>query len=264
VTSLIKAAMEIGLPVFPCRNRPGTPGDKVPLTPREFKDASGNPETIQTLFAQHRGCLIGVPTGEASGIGVLDVDPRNGGLEWLAANKNRLPATRIHQTRSGGAHLLFRHHTGLRNSAGKIAPGIDTRGDGGYVIWWPAHGLSFEDFPRSGVPEWPQWLLEAMATEPAPRRADITPIGDWQKRPAHENVRDLNAFFGLLRFVADSPLGERNSRLYWAACRMDEFFAKGLVSSCLGFDALEKAAAACGLSRREISSTIASALRRAG
>jgi Bifunctional DNA primase/polymerase, N-terminal len=145
-------ALALGLPGFPCRDTPKNKAtDKTPLTKNGFHDASADPHKIREMFS--RRCLIGVATGTLSGFDVLDVDPRNGGREWYEANKHKLPATRIHRTRSGGIHLLFKHLAGLRNSAGKVAPGIDVRGDGGYVIWWPAHGLEFKDFPPSGTPE---------------------------------------------------------------------------------------------------------------
>src|SRR5262249_7754714 len=70
--------------------------------------------------------LVGVPTGSANGFDVLDVD--RGGLGWLAAQA--LPKTRIHETRSGGRHLFFKHVDGVRCSAGRIAPDVDVRGDG--------------------------------------------------------------------------------------------------------------------------------------
>jgi hypothetical protein len=112
----------------------------------------------------------------------------------------------------------------MKCSAGKLAPGIDVRAEGGYFIWWPAEGLLYRDYPPSGLPQWPQWLLQAGMPAPTPRQCrDISPIGDWRKRPARENIRDLRAFEGLLKFVANAPKGERNSRLYWAACRVDEF-----------------------------------------
>ena len=96
--------------------------------------------------------LIGVPTGSISGFDCLDVDVA--GLGWL--NTVELPLTRMHETRSGGRHLLFKHVDGARNSAGRIASGVDVRGDGGFIVWWPREGLRVWD---GGIAEWPHWLL---------------------------------------------------------------------------------------------------------
>jgi Bifunctional DNA primase/polymerase, N-terminal/Primase C terminal 2 (PriCT-2) len=132
------------LPIFPCNTA------KEPLVERGFKSAR--------LNVKHSGWpLIGFPTGGASGIDVLDVDPN--GVGWFDANFDGLPQTRAHQTQRG-LHLLFRHADGLRCSTSKIAAGIDIRADGGYAIWWPREGLPIEDHP---ICEWPEWLLkEAM------------------------------------------------------------------------------------------------------
>jgi hypothetical protein len=89
-------AGELGLPVFPCR------ADKRPACVHGFRDATRDPAAIRELWRRHPGPLIGVPTGAASGIDVLDVDPRHGGHMWLDWNANRLPPTRTHRTRSGG------------------------------------------------------------------------------------------------------------------------------------------------------------------
>jgi hypothetical protein len=63
-------------------------------------------------------------------------------LVWWFSHRDRLPLTRVHRTRSGGLHLIFRHVPDVRCSAGRIAPGIDVRGDGGYIIWWPGTARS--------------------------------------------------------------------------------------------------------------------------
>jgi hypothetical protein len=102
--------------------------------------------------------LVGVPTGEVNGFDVLDVDVA--GLSWRDQNRDRFPLTQIHTTRSGGWHFLFRHRAGLRNSASKIAPGVDVRADGGFVIWWAREGLPFT---AHELAEWPEWLLEAIS-----------------------------------------------------------------------------------------------------
>src|SRR5262245_40652090 len=114
-----------GLLKFPCsfQKRPLTQWNK---TARRDADITG-------------WQLVGVPTGSVSGFDCLDVDIS--GLSWLNANCDRLPPTRVHETRSGGRHFLWRHVDGVRNSAGKIAPGVDVRGEGGMVVWWPQAGF---------------------------------------------------------------------------------------------------------------------------
>jgi hypothetical protein len=86
------------------------------------------------MWARNPGTLVSVPTGKISGISVLDVDLGKGGDAWWEKNRGRLPKTRMHETRSGGLHVLFAHRDGIRNTAGRIAKGIDTRGEGGYCV----------------------------------------------------------------------------------------------------------------------------------
>jgi hypothetical protein len=117
------------LPRFPCGP------DKRPLVAGGFKAATTDPAQIAVWRAQFPNCLWGVPTGAVSGFDVLDIDPE--GLGWFEANRHRFPATRVHRTPRGGLHLFFKHAPGLRCSRGRIAPGVDVRADGGYVIWWP-------------------------------------------------------------------------------------------------------------------------------
>ena len=148
-----------GIPVFPCL------ANKRPACHAGFKDASRDPATIRTLFATPTAELIGVPTGAASGLDVLDLDPRHGSDSWWEEHSECIPPTRAHQTRSGGTHLLFKHRPGVRCSAGAIAPGVDVRADGGYVVWHPASGLPILS-DRDPAP-WPAWLLAGLDTRPA-------------------------------------------------------------------------------------------------
>jgi hypothetical protein len=121
-------------PVFPC-----DPATKVPFTPRGFKDATTDPETIERWWDRHPDAAIGMPTGAASGFSVLDVDTKgdvNGyeGLARLEAQHGPLD-TLTASTPSGGEHRFVRDPKGeVRNTVSKLAPGVDSRGDGGYVI----------------------------------------------------------------------------------------------------------------------------------
>jgi hypothetical protein len=109
-----------------------------------------------------------MPTGSVSGISVLDIDAD--GLTWFDAQ--HLPLTRMHQTRSGGLHLLFRHAEGLRNSSGVIANGVDVRANGGMVIWWPRQGYEICDAPLA---EWPQQFMPTIINAATRGRASLPP-----------------------------------------------------------------------------------------
>jgi putative DNA primase/helicase len=131
-----------GLPVFPCGK------DKKPLTGHGFKDATTDHAVIQQWWCQYTNALIGMPTGVASGLFVLDVDMPYGpaSLKELERKYGPLPATVMQKTPSGGRHLFFKHPgkgSKIKNSAGKLGPGLDIRGDGGYVILAPSPGYEW-------------------------------------------------------------------------------------------------------------------------
>jgi Bifunctional DNA primase/polymerase, N-terminal/Primase C terminal 2 (PriCT-2) len=137
-----------GLPKFRCK------GDKTPLV--HWKNEA------RIDIDDSEWALVGVPTGSVTGFDVLDVDVE--GLPWFDAQ--HLPLTRMHQTRSGGIHLFFKHVDGLRGSVSRIAAGVDVRAEGNMVIWWARQGLPVCEAP---IAEWPEWLLQ-LAMKPASRR----------------------------------------------------------------------------------------------
>jgi Bifunctional DNA primase/polymerase, N-terminal len=241
----LDAALELsarGLYCFPCAD------SKRPTCPNGFKDAAADPEQLRTLWAAHPGTLIGVPTGDVSGITVLDIDPKHlEALAWWAENRERLPTTRVHRTRSSGLHLLFQHVPGIKCSAGKLARGIDIRNDGGYVVWWPGSGYPvLHDGPIAGMP---LWLSRRLL--PPPHRPKV-PIS------IHNDQRALR---GLIRVVATARQGERNQITYWAACRAGEMVVAGKLSESDAVALLVEAASRTGLCRDEALRTVRSGLR---
>lgn len=180
-----------GRPVFPCGP------DKRPLVPHGFKAATTDPAAVRAWWGQWPDALIAVPTGEHTGIVVLDPDVRPGidGNDTLYALEERhgkLPPTVEALTPSGGRHIYFRHPgQPVPCSAGKLGPGLDVRGDGGYVVVPPsrngAGGWEWEASNPSEPAELPvAWisLLVAPRHEEGPRRPEDTPIGEGQ-RNAH-------------------------------------------------------------------------------
>ena len=137
---------------------------------------------------------VGVITGTVSRLLVLDVDPRNGGAETMAALEERggaLPAAPETRTGGGGRHLWFA--LGAPLASGPLGPGVDVKADGGIVIAPPsrhASGGVYEWRPGRGLDDValvspPAWLVALAAARTGPalrgeragaaRRAGVPP-----------------------------------------------------------------------------------------
>ena len=239
--SLIQSAQwlaeEMGLPVFPCDEQ------KRPMTQHGFRDATKDPETIRRSF--RNAAMIGIPTGEASGFFVLDLDCKNGaqGLEWLAAHEHRLPQTRRHQTRSGGVHLLFAMPAGraVRNSASKVGPGVDVRGTGGYIIAPPSDGYDVVD--HAVIAEAPAWLLD-LIDPPAPQAQPIAPRPPSPPRQSGDGTRyGLQALDNECQAILSAPDGGKHDTLNRAAFSIGGLVAAGELAEGPALHALASALA---------------------
>lgn len=199
-----------GWPVFPCG------ANKRPAISKAdggagFHDAVTEPDSVLALFARAPHAeLIGVPTGNASGVDALDFDFRNGARAWHDENLHRLPETRIHETQSGGRHMLFRHVHGVRNLASKFAAGMDVRGQGGYIIAPPSPGYRL--IHDADIAEWPDWLLE-LILKPEPS----------EPRPTYHAPTEFSSFRierltdSILAKVRQAPDGQKHYQLRNAA-----------------------------------------------
>jgi hypothetical protein len=158
---------------------PLKPRGKTPLTPHGLKDATRQEETIQGWWAMWPDANVGVVAGEDSGLYILDIDTHHGGekaLEQLEATHGALPQTFRVRTGSGGEHIYFRHPGGERlpNTAGTLGQGVDTRGDGGYVVAAGSvhdNGNHYEVTTDLEPAPLPQWLAEGIR-----KRASPTPL----------------------------------------------------------------------------------------
>jgi putative DNA primase/helicase len=174
-STLAEAAVhyaEQGIPVFPCRSNA-----KTPLTPRGFKDATTNVQQVVAWWRHWPRANIAMATGSASGRFVIDVDNEpdkgiDGLATWSALERQHgeITTPRV-LTPRGGMHLYFRHVEGLGSTSGKLGPGVDTRGNGGYVLLPPSVvngkcyvedvGATFDDTPLT---EPPAWLVARLLT----------------------------------------------------------------------------------------------------
>jgi hypothetical protein len=206
-----------GWPLFPC-NHDGL-RRKSPLTPNGFHDASTDPAAIGAWWRRWPKVLIGVSTGRASRLAVLDVDvkfPDRYGFDTLdVLGFALLPQTPIAHTRSGGLHLYFSIPEGvdLRNTAGErssgIGPGLDWRGSGGYVI---------APSPGSGYGWDPHWNLETAALAPVPqgllpRQPEWTTTGRPVKPTTGLSPYAEAALDKACRRIITAPAGEQETTL---------------------------------------------------
>ncbi len=209
---LLNAAIryaEMGYPVFPC-----VPGGKVPLTKRGFKDASTDTEQIESWWREHPNANIGVAT---AGLLVVDIDGEEN--SWLADDPEKmadLVRGPLSLTPGGGRHHLFRQPEGKvwSNTSGRLAPRVDTRANGGYIVAPPSviGGKAYSwaetlelDAPPGQLPEPPAWLAELLDNGPS-RSAEalpVTPIG----APCSPQGESLAAGGNMI------PSGQRNATL---------------------------------------------------
>lgn len=161
------AMAERGFRVFPL-----APCGKIPLTSHGCKDATNDLQQITTWWEGRPDANIGVATGAASGIIVLDIDGDEGeaSLRKLEAEQGALPPTVEVITGGGGRHLYFQYpDLPIRNSAGKLGEGLDIRGDGGYVVAPPSIHQSGRAYIKSvdsqdKMARVPEWLLERIVS----------------------------------------------------------------------------------------------------
>jgi hypothetical protein len=162
-------------PVFPlhsARNGQCSCGDvdcgragKHPRTAHGLKDATTDAETIRAWWSHWPDANIGVATGAASGIIVLDVDGVAGGdslLTLFEPHGFQLDDTLASESGGGGRHVFFQHPGAqVANSVGRLGKGLDIRGDGGYIVVSPSvhqtgqrYSWRDENAPISPLPAW--------------------------------------------------------------------------------------------------------------
>jgi hypothetical protein len=193
--TLAESALKIacrGKPVFPCKP------DKKPHTLRGFKDATTDPAKVSAYWNRHPDATIGMPTGKASGVFVVDVDRLEALEELDAPLRQELAGTLTIRTPSGGLHYYLNHARGITNRSGRLPDGIDVRGEGGYVIVPSSPGYVVEH--RAPIEDAPDRLLEMLRDEPEPRTSRGPGRSSGRSRgtslvddggPIHEGTRNI-------------------------------------------------------------------------
>jgi hypothetical protein len=217
------------------------------LTEHGLHDATIDPMVLAGWRKRWPDALWGVPTGQAIGAVVLDVDvkrPEANGYDTLDdLGFGVLPDTPMVHTSSGGLHLYFALPAEpIRNTQGSrgrgIGPGLDWRGEGGYVIvpsrgsgysWdphWNLETAPFAEVPLGLLPREPE---RVEAAEPVKPTTGLSPYAEAAldsacrriiSAPAGEQEATLNGesfAIGTLAGAGAVPADFARRALAWAA-----------------------------------------------
>ncbi len=177
--------------------------------PNGVEGATTNLAQIRRWWMRWPMANVGGAMGRDMQLVALDFDPKNGGdlslNDLIEAHGPAWLDTLTMKTGSGGFHFLFQYPAGqvLRNSAGEVGPGVDTRGEGGYIVLPPSlhfSGNQYELYRVTPVKPAPDWLLEVFRPQAEPAR-----LINFQARPSSPFSASMPArHFGV---------GERNDGL---------------------------------------------------
>jgi len=183
-----------------------SPG-KHPRTPSGVKDASKDVNVIRHWWHEWPNANVGIATGATSGFFVLDVDGEEGekSLRELEKQHGALPETVESITGGGGRHLFFRWPGRAIKNKVALAPGLDIRADGGYIVAPPSYHVSGRQYvwkylDEVPLAEAPMWLIDILS--------DNTTYSITAKPKATDLV------------LEGVPKGARDTTLFRYACRL--------------------------------------------
>lgn len=275
--SFLKAALDYaarGWRVFPlhgivngsctCGDRDCGSAGKHPLVRRGLYEARTDTHLIKEWWRRWRSANIGVATGAESGIAVIDIDLPAASPSLEPLIEAGLSVTLTGLTGGGGIHLFYEtSDTELGNSAGRLPgldrelPGIDLRGNGGYVVAPPSvhssgHRYCWLDETREPVAG-PHWLKQ-------PKRISV-PLSDVTKADFEGDGTPYG--LAVLRDETDrlrsAQVGTRNHELNRCAFVLAQLVAGGELLESAARGALLFTADAIGLDAAEARQTTDSA-----
>ncbi len=196
---------ELGYRVFPC-----VPGGKAPLTAHGFQDATTDPARIEAWWGKHPDANVGMST---EGLLVIDVDGADNPWPTDPEMARDLARAPMSLTPHGGRHYIFRQPAGKcwKNTVGVIAPKVDTRANGGYILVPPSivDGKPYR-WAEAGVLTEPAALLEPSRQPAAPLDG---PGGNGKGRGTACDARGAPQGADLPSAGNVIPAGQRNATL---------------------------------------------------
>jgi putative DNA primase/helicase len=225
---------------------------------------------VLEFFKTNSDANYGIITGSASGLVVLDVDGKKGRASLRKMKKMHGPLKTVTVKSPRGYHLYFRTDAAglIRNSAGKLGPGLDIRGSGGYIVgvgsvnaegarYRYAEGLSPKEVDIQPLPEWLGDLLAKPATKASSSEAPAIPADQVKAAQRYAQAAQRRE----LERLARAPNGQRNHTLNASAFRLGQLLAHpGLLVEADVVAELTRTAKALALEEAEIEPTIRSGL----
>ena len=203
VTSALEYAAK-GFSVIPCQ-----PDKKPFIAWTEYQTRRASADEISAWWQKWPKAMIGLVTGKFSGMLVIDCDTADGyqAIQHCIPDSLLFP---IASTPRGGCHLYFRYPEGSNLTVGVgVMPGVDFRGEGGYVIAPPSINGSGKAYAwQSGL------ALGEVAPPPLPDAIIKLINNKAYKREKDANHTDLTAPCKTLQFLTE---GRRDNDLFHAA-----------------------------------------------
>jgi putative DNA primase/helicase len=228
-----------GWPVFPVRFNSDPLAKKRPWTEHGRNDASADAAIICGWWRRWPNAVPSIVTGEPSGIVGLDIDIRPGGSGFDSLDELGIalhPETPTAHTPQGGCALLFRwpgHF--VKTIAGKLAPYVDIRGDGGSLILPPGPGRFWDPLlgPDTPIPPMPGWMeiIEIATSEP--------PIAQRPTRPQPLSRYAEAALDGAVKAIVDAPAGQQRDTLNREIYSIARLVAGGAMPPGLAIESLQ-------------------------
>ncbi|SOC27467.1 hypothetical protein BTH160X_300021 [Brochothrix thermosphacta] len=181
-----------GVSVFPC-----VQNEKRPATSNGFKSASMDQQQILDWWKTNPNYNIGIPTGETMWVLDIDVHGSNEGMEQLKeweSNYGQVQTTTV-QTPTGGLHYYFSGTQFLpTSSTSKLAPQVDIKGKGGYVLAPPSihpNGGTYEVLNSHPIVEAPEWLKTLIRNSEGQQKRKLS-SDEWGELLSGVNVGERN------------------------------------------------------------------------
>ncbi|WP_084080249.1 bifunctional DNA primase/polymerase [Edaphobacter aggregans] len=204
-----------GWRIHPCKAR-----DKVPFLTNWQDKATCDPSIIEQWSITYRDCNWAVKTGADSGIWVLDCDGEKGAnsLSEMTGSHGDLWLKTLTAITSNGQHSYFENPPDIRirNSVEKLRPGLDVRGDGGYVIAPPSLHPSGRRYrwanPDAAVLPTPEWLLHLLASPTSKQSNTIGKLYETQRNDGLARLAGAERRRGMTHDELSVFLLDANSR----------------------------------------------------